>query len=114
MGFAITCHSHAQPARFKLTDGGGCQHRAAAFHKAAIGAQRQPVGAGGVHRAGEVGLRLRVELLPGGLLMAKLLVPEQQLVSDQTEITLDKSDYSNAIDALAAAGLTSPLETTHA
>ena len=42
---------------------------------------------------------------PGGLLMAKLLVPEQQQVSDQTEITLDKSDYSNAIDALAGGAM---------
>lgn len=42
---------------------------------------------------------------PGGLLMAKLLVPEQQPVSDQAEITLDKSDYSNAIDALAGGAM---------
>lgn len=42
---------------------------------------------------------------PGGLLMAKLLVPEQQQVSDQDEITLDKSDYSNAIDALAGGAM---------
>ncbi|MGL5030768.1 MAG: NupC/NupG family nucleoside CNT transporter [Aeromonas sp.] len=42
---------------------------------------------------------------PGGLLMAKLLVPEQQQVSDQAEITLDKSDYSNAIDALAGGAM---------
>lgn len=42
---------------------------------------------------------------PGGLLMAKLLVPEQELVREQDEITLDKSDYSNAIDALAGGAM---------
>ena len=42
---------------------------------------------------------------PGGLLMAKLLVPEQQQVCDQEEIPLDKSDYSNAIDALAGGAM---------
>ncbi|ENY72198.1 NupC/NupG family nucleoside CNT transporter [Aeromonas diversa] len=42
---------------------------------------------------------------PGGLLMAKLLVPEQQQVSEQVAITLDKSEYSNAIDALAGGAL---------
>ncbi len=42
---------------------------------------------------------------PGGLLMAKLLVPEQQQVREQAEITLDKSDYSNAIDALAGGAM---------
>lgn len=42
---------------------------------------------------------------PGGLLMAKLLVPEQERVREQAEITLDKSDYSNAIDALAGGAM---------
>ncbi|MGY3933210.1 nucleoside permease NupC [Aeromonas encheleia] len=42
---------------------------------------------------------------PGGLLMAKLLVPEQERVREQDEITLDKSDYSNAIDALAGGAM---------
>ncbi|MCD6617316.1 NupC/NupG family nucleoside CNT transporter [Aeromonas veronii] len=62
---------------------------------------------------GYAGLRVDLKYLiaasfmaaPGGLLMAKLRVPEQQLVSDQTEITLDKSDYSNAIDALAGGAM---------
>jgi CNT family concentrative nucleoside transporter len=42
---------------------------------------------------------------PGGLLMAKLLVPEQQQVREQDEITLEKSEYSNAIDALAGGAM---------
>ncbi|MGY3901442.1 NupC/NupG family nucleoside CNT transporter [Aeromonas lusitana] len=42
---------------------------------------------------------------PGGLLMAKLLVPEQERVREQDEMTLDKSDYSNAIDALAGGAM---------
>ncbi|MEL3923316.1 NupC/NupG family nucleoside CNT transporter [Aeromonas enteropelogenes] len=42
---------------------------------------------------------------PGGLLMAKLLVPEQERVREQDKITLDKSDYSNAIDALAGGAM---------
>ncbi|WP_421270400.1 NupC/NupG family nucleoside CNT transporter [Aeromonas taiwanensis] len=42
---------------------------------------------------------------PGGLLMAKLLVPEQERVREQDEIALDKSDYSNAIDALAGGAM---------
>ncbi|MBQ4677715.1 NupC/NupG family nucleoside CNT transporter [Aeromonas hydrophila] len=42
---------------------------------------------------------------PGGFLMAKLLVPEPQQVCEQAEITLDKSDYSNAIDALAGGAM---------
>lgn len=42
---------------------------------------------------------------PGGFLMAKLLVPEPQQVCEQAEITLDKSDYSNVIDALAGGAM---------
>ncbi|MGF1687227.1 NupC/NupG family nucleoside CNT transporter [Photobacterium japonica] len=42
---------------------------------------------------------------PGSLLMAKLLVPEQSVAVEQTDIEMSKSDHSNAIDALAAGAM---------
>ncbi|MDX2321702.1 MAG: NupC/NupG family nucleoside CNT transporter [Moritella sp.] len=42
---------------------------------------------------------------PGSLLMAKLLVPEQETVSEVTDIEMAKSEQSNAIDALAAGAM---------
>ncbi|KJG00431.1 NupC/NupG family nucleoside CNT transporter [Photobacterium angustum] len=42
---------------------------------------------------------------PGGLLMAKILVPEQETPMEQTEIEMAKSEHSNAIDALAAGAM---------
>ncbi|KLV03608.1 transporter [Photobacterium aquae] len=42
---------------------------------------------------------------PGSLLMAKLLVPEQSVAVEQTDIEMAKSDHSNAIDALAAGAM---------
>ncbi|WP_305461688.1 NupC/NupG family nucleoside CNT transporter [Photobacterium leiognathi] len=42
---------------------------------------------------------------PGGLLMAKILVPEQETPQEQTEIEMAKSEHSNAIDALAAGAM---------
>ncbi|MBY6186732.1 NupC/NupG family nucleoside CNT transporter [Marinobacter hydrocarbonoclasticus] len=42
---------------------------------------------------------------PGGLLMAKMLVPEQESQRDQGEIELGQSDQANAIDALAAGAM---------
>ncbi|MGF1727127.1 NupC/NupG family nucleoside CNT transporter [Photobacterium nomapromontoriensis] len=42
---------------------------------------------------------------PGSLMMAKLLVPEQSVAVEQTEIEMAKSEHSNAIDALAAGAM---------
>ncbi|MGR5176273.1 NupC/NupG family nucleoside CNT transporter [Vibrio parahaemolyticus] len=42
---------------------------------------------------------------PGSLMMAKLLVPEQQTPADHGDITLDDSKQSNIIDALAAGAM---------
>jgi len=42
---------------------------------------------------------------PGSLLMAKLLVPEQETVTEDTNIEMAKSEHSNAIDALAAGAM---------
>jgi CNT family concentrative nucleoside transporter len=42
---------------------------------------------------------------PGSLMMAKLLVPEQQTPSDYSNIELDDSKQSNIIDALAAGAM---------
>ncbi len=42
---------------------------------------------------------------PGGLLMAKILVPETVTPVEQTAIEMEKSDHSNAIDALAAGAM---------
>ncbi|MCD9539961.1 NupC/NupG family nucleoside CNT transporter [Photobacterium carnosum] len=42
---------------------------------------------------------------PGGLLMAKILVPEQQVPEEQVEIEMATSEHSNAIDALAAGAM---------
>lgn len=42
---------------------------------------------------------------PGGLLMAKILVPETGTPVEQTVIEMEKSDHSNAIDALAAGAM---------
>ncbi|MGR5095467.1 NupC/NupG family nucleoside CNT transporter [Vibrio maritimus] len=42
---------------------------------------------------------------PGSLMMAKLLVPEQQTPSDYNDIELDDSKQSNIIDALAAGAM---------
>lgn len=42
---------------------------------------------------------------PGSLMMAKLLVPEQQTPSDYGDIELDNSKQSNIIDALAAGAM---------
>lgn len=42
---------------------------------------------------------------PGGLLMAKLLVPEQEQPADDSDIQMAKSEQSNAIDALAAGAM---------
>ena len=42
---------------------------------------------------------------PGSLMMAKLLVPEQSVAVEQTDIEMAKSDHSNAIDALAAGAM---------
>ncbi|PSW30601.1 NupC/NupG family nucleoside CNT transporter [Photobacterium phosphoreum] len=42
---------------------------------------------------------------PGGLLMAKILVPEQQIPEEQVEIEMATSEHSNAIDALAAGAM---------
>ena len=42
---------------------------------------------------------------PGSLLMAKLLVPEQQTVVDNQDLEMAKSEQSNAIDALAAGAM---------
>ncbi|OEC81754.1 transporter [Photobacterium damselae subsp. damselae] len=42
---------------------------------------------------------------PGGLLMAKILVPETGTPVEQTAIEMEKSDHSNAIDALAAGAM---------
>ncbi|WP_341489430.1 NupC/NupG family nucleoside CNT transporter [Photobacterium damselae subsp. damselae] len=42
---------------------------------------------------------------PGGLLMAKILVPEIGTPVEQTAIEMEKSDHSNAIDALAAGAM---------
>lgn len=42
---------------------------------------------------------------PGSLLMAKILVPEQETPVDQHELTIDKSEQSNVIDALASGAM---------
>ncbi|ELR66838.1 Nucleoside permease NupC [Photobacterium marinum] len=42
---------------------------------------------------------------PGSLMMAKILVPEQSVAVEQTDIEMAKSDHSNAIDALAAGAM---------
>jgi len=42
---------------------------------------------------------------PGSLLMAKLLVPEQETVTEDTDIEMAKSEHSNVIDALAAGAM---------
>ncbi|PSW20688.1 NupC/NupG family nucleoside CNT transporter [Photobacterium sanctipauli] len=42
---------------------------------------------------------------PGSLLMAKILVPEQSVAVEQSDIEMGKSDHSNAIDALAAGAM---------
>ncbi|MDP2556925.1 NupC/NupG family nucleoside CNT transporter [Photobacterium damselae subsp. piscicida] len=42
---------------------------------------------------------------PGGLLMAKILVPETGTPVEQTAIEMEKSNHSNAIDALAAGAM---------
>ncbi|PSW62897.1 NupC/NupG family nucleoside CNT transporter [Photobacterium kishitanii] len=42
---------------------------------------------------------------PGGLLMAKILVPEQETPEEQVEIEMATSEHSNAIDALAAGAM---------
>ncbi|OBU17132.1 transporter [Photobacterium aquimaris] len=42
---------------------------------------------------------------PGGLLMAKILVPEQETPEEQVEIEMASSEHSNAIDALAAGAM---------
>ncbi len=42
---------------------------------------------------------------PGGLLMAKMLVPEQETVADDVKIEMAKSDQANAVDALAAGAM---------
>ncbi|WP_163932477.1 NupC/NupG family nucleoside CNT transporter [Paraferrimonas sp. SM1919] len=42
---------------------------------------------------------------PAGLLMAKILVPETQQVSNQDDIELEKSEFSNGIDAMAAGAM---------
>ncbi|MDO6704865.1 NupC/NupG family nucleoside CNT transporter [Photobacterium sp. 1_MG-2023] len=42
---------------------------------------------------------------PGGLLMAKIMVPETQQPVDQSEIDLSGSEQSNAIDALASGAM---------
>ncbi|WP_058119489.1 NupC/NupG family nucleoside CNT transporter [Photobacterium kishitanii] len=42
---------------------------------------------------------------PGGLLMAKILVPEQETPEEQGEIEMATSEHSNAIDALAAGAM---------
>ncbi|CZF85202.1 NupC/NupG family nucleoside CNT transporter [Grimontia marina] len=42
---------------------------------------------------------------PGGLLMAKMLVPEREVAIDQSNIELEKSTDVNAIDALASGAM---------
>ncbi|EDM64774.1 MAG: NupC/NupG family nucleoside CNT transporter [Moritella sp.] len=42
---------------------------------------------------------------PGSLLMAKLLVPEQETVVEDANVEIAKSEHSNAIDALAAGAM---------
>ncbi|WP_407330769.1 NupC/NupG family nucleoside CNT transporter [Enterovibrio sp. 27052020O] len=42
---------------------------------------------------------------PGGLLMAKMLVPERQQTMDQSNFELEKSEDANAIDALASGAM---------
>lgn len=42
---------------------------------------------------------------PGSLLMAKLLVPEQETVIEDTAVEMAKSEHSNAIDALAGGAM---------
>lgn len=42
---------------------------------------------------------------PGSLLMAKLLVPEQETVVEDAHVEIAKSEHSNAIDALAAGAM---------
>ncbi|OEF63505.1 transporter [Enterovibrio norvegicus] len=42
---------------------------------------------------------------PGGLLMAKMLVPERQQTIDQSDFQLEKSEDANAIDALASGAM---------
>ncbi|QUM76289.1 NupC/NupG family nucleoside CNT transporter [Moritella sp. 24] len=42
---------------------------------------------------------------PGSLMMAKLLVPEQETVTEDADIEMAKSEHSNAIDALAAGAM---------
>nr|WP_075518829.1 NupC/NupG family nucleoside CNT transporter [Moritella viscosa]SHO04316.1 Putative NupC family protein (Permease) [Moritella viscosa] len=42
---------------------------------------------------------------PGSLLMAKLLVPEQETVTEDADVVMAKSEHSNAIDALAAGAM---------
>ncbi len=42
---------------------------------------------------------------PGSLMMAKLLVPEQETVVDNADVVMAKSEQSNAIDALAAGAM---------
>ncbi len=42
---------------------------------------------------------------PGSLLMAKLLVPEQETVTEDVDVVMEKSEHSNAIDALAAGAM---------
>lgn len=62
---------------------------------------------------GYVGLGVELKYLiaasfmaaPGGLMMAKLLVPEQEQQADQESIELGESEQSNAIDALATGAM---------
>ncbi|MBV7316548.1 NupC/NupG family nucleoside CNT transporter [Shewanella sp. NIFS-20-20] len=42
---------------------------------------------------------------PGSILMAKMLVPETKVQVEQSAIDLDKSEHSNAIDALASGAM---------
>ncbi|MDD1794443.1 NupC/NupG family nucleoside CNT transporter [Enterovibrio sp. ZSDZ42] len=42
---------------------------------------------------------------PGGLLMAKMLIPERETPSNQEDISLSKSEDANAIDALASGAM---------
>ncbi|WP_063652511.1 NupC/NupG family nucleoside CNT transporter [Aliivibrio fischeri] len=42
---------------------------------------------------------------PGSLLMAKILIPEQETPVDQHDVTIDKSEQSNVIDALASGAM---------
>ncbi|PKH06778.1 NupC/NupG family nucleoside CNT transporter [Moritella sp. Urea-trap-13] len=42
---------------------------------------------------------------PGSLLMAKLLVPEQETVTEGANVEMAKSEHSNAIDALAGGAM---------